>query len=165
MSIIYQPKNYTKKMAGKKKVKSLIKKDLTVRKAALSSIESVSVLDKKTLEDVALKVLESYRDRVETLRSQGYTKAQAIEMIQRDPKLLQQRVANATSFEITNQILEKYDGEKFRWLPSTANVPDEEHRKNYGKIFRIGIDEIPGERYGCQCGMEILVDAKRLKLE
>jgi hypothetical protein len=152
-------------MASKKRVKELVKKDLGLKKAALNSIEGVNVLDKKTLQDVALKVLEGYRERVEVLREQGYTKAEAVASFQKDPKLLVQRVQNATSYEISQRIKETYEGEFFIWLPSTAVVPDEEHAKKYGKRFRIGVGEMPGDRYGCQCGMEILVDAKRLKLE
>ena len=52
--------------------------------------------------------------------------------------------------------------EFYRWLPSDAKNPDPEHQLLYGKIFRVGEGDkegnMPGERYGCRCGIEWLTD-------
>lgn len=143
-----------------------MKKDLDVRQAALNAIDQagLSSLSKKELEKVALKVLKEYRERVERMRGEGYTKAEAIAELSKDPKLLIQRVQGATVEKITEQIQEKYYGEWYIWLESTAVNPDPEHKKKYGKRYRIGKGEMPGQRFGCQCGMEILVKETRLKL-
>ena len=45
------------------------------------------------------------------------------------------------------------------WLPSKSTNPDRNHTVNYGKTFDItkGINgELPGERYGCKCGLRII---------
>lgn len=165
MAIKYQPKNVLRKMASKKSVKNLVKKDLDVRKAALNAIDETGILSKKELEKVALRVLKDYRKRVERMQEAGYTKAEAIAELASDPKLLIQRVQNATVHKITQELQKKYRGEYYIWLPSTAAVPDPDHMKKYGKRYQIGRGEMPGDRFGCQCGMEILVPEKRLKLD
>lgn len=46
-----------------------------------------------------------------------------------------------------------------RWIPSSSSNPDPNHEKNYGETFYLdkGVDgELPGERFGCQCGMEFV---------
>ncbi len=74
------------------------------------------------------------------------------------------RVKSAILNQVSKDIKEKYRGEAYIWLPSTATVPDEKHALNYGGIFQIGKGEMPGERWGCQCGMQILVNDSKLEL-
>ena len=49
-------------------------------------------------------------------------------------------------------------------MPSDAKNPDPEHQLLYGKIFRVGEGDkdgnMPGERYGCRCGIEWLSESK-----
>lgn len=146
-------------------MEKLLTKKLSVNKAALNSVEESGVLGKKELEKVALTVIKDYKKRANTLRKQGATKAEAIREISEDPRLLVQRIQNATVAEITTRVKAKYRGEYYRWLKSTAVNPDPKHRKKWGKIFRLGKGEAPGDRYGCQCGMEILVSETKLDLE
>ena len=78
MTIRYQPKNVLKRMAAKKNVKNLLNKDLSVKKAALKSIATSGIVGQEKLEEVALRVAKSYRERVDKLRAeQGYTKVEA----------------------------------------------------------------------------------------
>jgi hypothetical protein len=60
--------------------------------------------------------------------------------------------------EIAKDIKRNYKGEYYIWLPSDAENPDPFHQLNYGKKFKIGRGEMPGDRYGCRCGMEVLVE-------
>ena len=49
----------------------------------------------------------------------------------------------------------------FRWLPSGANQPDDRHMQFYGKTYAVANPpdgELPGQRPGCQCGLELLQD-------
>jgi hypothetical protein len=90
-----------------------------------------------------------------------------IENIQKGT-LLKQQLEMAIRYEEIQNIKEeakeeiKKTGEKklYRWLPSSAMNPDPEHEKLYGKIFEIGTGDsqgnMPGERYGCQCDLEII---------
>ena len=61
------------------------------------------------------------------------------------------------------QALKKeHKGKRYRWLPSGALNPDPEHQLLYGQIFNVGEGDkdgnMPGERYGCQCGIEWIDD-------
>ena len=67
-------------------------------------------------------------------------------------------------YQVSQEIKDKYKGDKYEWLPSDAEDPDPEHQLNYGKIFTIGEGEMPNERYGCRCGMRILTEDESLKL-
>ena len=71
---------------------------------------------------------------------------------------------NETVFQIGQEIKAEYEGEFYEWLPSDAEEPDPLHQLNYGQVFRIGDGEQPGDRYGCRCGMNILVPEKKLEL-
>lgn len=166
MTIRYQPKNVLKRMAAKKNVKNLLNKDLSVKKAALKSIATSGIVGQEKLEEVALRVAKSYRERVDKMRAeQGYTKVEATQELLKDPKLLIQQVQNETVAEITKAVQKQYHGAWYTWLPSTAKVPDLKHMKKYGKKYRIGKGEKPGDRHGCQCGMEIHVKESRLVLK
>lgn len=164
MAIFYQPAEILKKIAPKKRIEKLVTQKLSLNRIALQSVYEMGVLKKGTLEKVALKVIKNYRKRYGDERKQGASKVQAREEALNNKKQIVQRVRNATVREISKEIGEQYDGERYRWLPSSANEADPLHQLNYGKIFTIGIGEMPGEREGCQCGMEILVDETELEL-
>jgi hypothetical protein len=166
MVIRYEPKKILKRMANKKKVEELVTENLTLNRAVLNAVESSGVLGKKELQYVALGVIKGYREKAERLTEEdGISKAEAVEEVLENKKRLVQNVQNATLQKITQKVKEKYRGEFYEWLPSTAKVPDEKHKKKYGKRFQLGRGEAPGERIGCMCGMKILVDASRLVLD
>lgn len=165
MTIRYEPKKILKRMAKKSRVEELVTEKLTLNRAVLNAIEASGVLGKKQLEFIALRVIKDYREKASELQLEGLTKAEAREEVLENKKRLVQSVRNATIREVTKQIKEQYWGEYYTWLPSTAANPDEKHRKKYGKRYQIGKGEAPGDRYGCQCGMEIHVKESRLVLE
>lgn len=165
MSFRYQPKNVLKRVSAKKNVQKLITKKLTPNKIVLNALDRSGVVGGKRIEKTALKVLKNYKKRIQALRNEGYTKAEAIAEITKEPKLLVQRIQNETAIELSKQIQEQYHGEFYVWLPSTAANPDEDHMLNYGKTFQFGKGEAPGDRYGCRCGMEVLTSDKKLILE
>lgn len=153
-------------MASEKNVEMLVTDRLTVNRAVLNSLNAAGVLSKKQLEYVGLTVIKQYRERAETLSDEeGLTKAESREEVLENKKLLVNRVQMATLQEITKTVKENYHGEYYIWLPSTAKNPDPNHMKKYGKRYLLGRGEAPGDRYGCQCGMEILVKEKKLKLK
>lgn len=165
MAIRYEPKKLLKKMASKKNIESLVTPNLTINRAVLNSLEQAGTLSKKELQYVGLSVLKSYREKAEGFRDEGLTKTEARDEVLENKKQLVQRVQNATVYQITKKIKEKYKGEKYTWLESSAAVPDKKHKRKYGKEYKLGRGEAPGDRFGCRCGMEILVDAKRLRLD
>lgn len=165
MSIRYLPGELLKKMMPDKVVARLVTKDLTLNRAAVTSLSRSGVLGKKKLTDVAIKVIRGYRERYGDERKAGTPKAQALDEVLNDKKQMVQRVKNSAVKEITKEIKSQYRGEYYTWLPSEANIPDPLHQLNYGLTFQIGVGEMPGDREGCMCGMEILVDDEELDLE
>lgn len=158
MSIKYLPDKVLEKVAPKSKLKKMLtKKDLSFKKTALSFIEGSDVISKKEITRTALKVVRSYKKR-----SKG-DKDERLDLYD-DPALLVNRVQNEVVLQITEGIRKKYAGEFYVWLPSDADEPDPEHQLNYGKTFIVGDGEMPGDRYGCRCGMGILTEDTNLDL-
>lgn len=155
--IVYDPSKMLKKIAPVSKIKRLLKGNLSLKKAALNFVDAVDFIDKKSVSSVALKVVKNYKARVE---ADDATKSELLA----DPKLLIQRVQNEVITQISAEIKTNYEGEQYEWLPSSADEPDPEHQLNYGKIFTVGDGEFPGDRYGCQCGANILVKESDLDL-
>ncbi len=167
MAIIFQPTDLLKKIAPAVKASRLVTQELTVNRVALRSLARSGILSSKTLTEVALKVVKQYRSREKRELADGATKSEATELALSGKKLMVQRVQNAAVYEIQQEMQSQYRGELARWLPSSANIPDPLHQLNYGQVYVIGegIDgEEPGDRFGCQCGVEILVDEDTLDL-
>lgn len=163
MSILVDPTAILEKALPKKRLEKILnKRTLTLKESALK-ISAGLPIDKGAVVETALNVVASYRQRLKELDpTDARLEKQAIT---KDPKLLVNRVQNAVVFQISEKIKENYAGQRYRWLPSDANEQDPEHALNYGKIFVVGEGEMPGERYGCRCGMEILTDENELDLE
>lgn len=158
MSIIYDPNKLLKKIAPERKVKRLLGKNVSLKKTALTFVDDIEFLNKKRVTEVALKTVKAYKKRIRADRDQ---RSEILD----DPKQLIQRVQNEVVLQIGSEIKSQYEGEFYIWLPSDAEEPDPEHQLNYGKKFEIGVGEMPGERYGCRCGMEILVQQTELELD
>lgn len=146
-----------KKIAPARKIERLLSSRVSLKRTALSFISDIEFIDRTRVTEVALKTIAGYKERI---KADGDQKGEILD----DPKQLIQRVQNEVVFQISEQIQYKYRGESYRWLPSSAEEPDPEHQLNYGKTFVIGEGEMPGQRPGCQCGMEILVEGKELDL-
>jgi len=168
MSIIYDPSKLLKKIAPPAKVEKLVKGNLTMKKAALSFVDGIEFLDKKKISTVALKTIRGYQEREAKAQIAGGFEKSAGEAVKDeildDPKQLIQRVQNEIVFQIKEEIKASYAGEQYEWLPSDAEEPDPEHQLNYGKVFTVGEGEMPGDRFGCRCGMNILVKGNKLEL-
>lgn len=162
--ITYDPNAMLKKIAPEKKIKKLLTRGLNLKRAALSFVDDIDFLDKEGILRVALKTVKSYRKRLAEADSDQTNKSDLKDKLKKDPALLAQRVKNEIVTQISSEIRTKYRGARYEWLPSEADEPDPEHQLNYGKIFVVGQGEMPGERYGCQCGMNILVDDDELDL-
>lgn len=157
MSITYLPEQLLKKIAPVKKLERLVSSRASLNQTALSFVDDIDFLDKAAVKDVALKTIRGYKKRI---KEDPDIKSDLLA----DPAQLIQRVQNEVVLQVSEQIKEDYAGEFYVWLPSDADEPDPEHQLNYGKKFQIGVGEMPGERYGCKCGMEILVKETKLNL-
>lgn len=158
MPVTVLPRKIAKKLAPKKTIEKLVRNDLTINRAAATMLAKSGVLGKKKVEEVAIKVIRQYK---EIHKAEGGTKASAMN----DKVLMVERVQNVATREITKEVKKVYRGERYEWLPSLAETPDPLHQLNYGKRFWLGKGEAPGDRWGCQCGMRILVDEDELLLD
>lgn len=158
MSIKVDPSAILRKISPKKKIDRLIsKRKVSLKRTALSFVDDLDFLSKKSVTEVALKTIREYKKRI---KKDPSIKDELVD----DPKQLIQRVQNEVVFQVSQEIRRKYRGAKYTWLPSDADEPDPRHQLNYGKVFTIGRGEMPGERYGCRCGMLIHVEESELKL-
>ena len=157
MSIKYEPSKLLNKIAPDRKIKKLLKANVSLKRTSLSFVNDVDFLDKKGIERVALKTIKGYKARI---KADSSIKSDLL----KDPAQLIQCVQNEVITQIAGEIKEKFHGEQYRWLPSDAEEPDPEHQLNYGKVFQVGDGEMPGDRYGCRCGMEILTEGSSLDL-
>lgn len=169
MAIVYDPKKLLAKIAPKRKIERLVTDRVGLKRTALSFVNDIEFLDKKRVAEVALKTINGYKERIaNAIIGADLDKAAGREEksdILDDPKQLVQRVENEVVIQVTEKIKENYGGEKYEWLPSDAEEPDPEHQLLYGTIRVVGDGEMPGERYGCRCGMRILVNETQLELE
>lgn len=157
MSIKYEPSKLLSKIAPAKKISRALKSNLSLKRTALQVSSEFDFLDQKAINRVALKTVKGYKSRAED-------DPEIASEILDDPAQLVQRVQNEVVLQISSEIKNSYGGEFYVWLPSDAAEPDPEHQLNYGKTFQVGDGEQPGDRYGCRCGMEILVDGSSLDL-
>lgn len=164
MAITYLPSKLIKRMTPDKLVKKLITNKLTINKATLTMLERSSILSKGMTRDVALKVISGYKKRFREERKAGLSVKDALAETLQGKRNLIKRVQDLVILQISESIREAYHGEFYEWLPSDAETPDPLHQLNYGKRFRVGRGEMPGDRIGCRCGMRILTDDEELEL-
>lgn len=122
------------------------------------------LLGKKKVEEVALKVIKEYKRAFKDEKESGASKSEALDEALNDKKLMVQRVQDTATREVSKEIKKVYRGERYIWLPSSSENPDPLHQLNYGKKFWVGKGEMPGDRWGCQCAMRILVDEDEIFL-
>jgi hypothetical protein len=164
MAIVFLPTQVLKKVAPTKTIEKLVTQKLTLNRTTVTMLAKSEVLSKKKLETIALKVIKSYKSTYGEFRDSGASVAEATAETLNGKRLMIQRVQNAVVHEIAEDLKETYHGEFYEWLPSDADEPDPLHQLNYGLKFQLGVGEAPGDRFGCKCGMRILVNESELSL-
>lgn len=164
MPILFFPTSVIEKVATEKLIGRLVTQDLTLNRAVVRLLSETGILSKKQVEEIAIKVIGQYKEKYRKEIALGETKSLALKEAVNAKKLLIQRVQNAVTYEVSQKVRDTYRGKRYRWLPSDANEPDPLHQLKYGKVYTIGRGEMPGDRYGCQCGMEILTEEDQLLL-
>ena len=162
--VVFYPDQFKRKVLPKGFFKGqLLNKNLTLKKKAMQGLILANV-GAAELQKTVLKVSELYISKVDDLVDAGLPKAKARFIATNNQKLLQQRIENLVVFSEVIKIKEENAGKYYKWLPSGADEPDPQHQLLYGKTFLVGEGDeegnMPGERYGCQCGMEILTNKK-----
>lgn len=164
MTVEFNPAKILKKAKPKGGFAKLVTGDLKVNKAILTGITKSGIISKESVTDVALGAISSYKKTAKRLTEEGLSKTEAKEEAYNYGAQVENRIENAIIFTMSKKIEEAYRGLYFEWLPSDSNNPDPEHQLKYGKKYKIGRDEIPGERPGCRCGMRILTPDEVLDL-
>lgn len=164
MAIRYLPNEFLKKVAPKSKIEKLVSGKLTLNRTVLSMLSDADFLSKGTLEKVALKTIKEYKAMYQENKDEGIPADEAKDDAINNNKLLVNRVQNSVVNQIAVEIKDQYLGEFYKWLPSDASEPDPLHQLKYGKKFQIGKGEMPGDRYGCRCGLLIIVPETKLDL-
>ena len=143
----------------------LKKKNLTLKQNAMQALILATSFSKREINSTVAKVAEIYQRKIDDLSDEGIPKAKASVIAKSGEKLLKQRIAGLVIFDAVQNIKAENEGEKYRWLPSSSDTPDPEHQLLYGKIFDVGEGDsegnMPMERYGCNCGIEILNATKK----
>jgi hypothetical protein len=144
---------------------NLLTKDLTLKKRAMQALILATTLSKRDINKSVNKVVKIYENKIDNLRDDGLPKVKASVLAVAGESLLRQRIAGIVVFDEVQQIKEENEGEKYRWLPSSSENPDPQHQLLYGKIFNVGEGDedgnMPMERWGCNCGIEILSNKKK----
>lgn len=136
----------------------LLADDLTIKKRYLKALVQATSATGKEITAQAYEAVEFYTKKEEALKAAGERafKAEALN----GQALLTQRLKNFLVYSEVQEQKKRHKGRMYRWLPSSAAEPDPEHQLLYGKIFREGTGDkdgyMPGERWGCQCGIEWL---------
>lgn len=138
----FYPDEYLKKvMPGGIEKNGLLYDNLSIKQRYAKALYKAAGREGKALKQTISETVAYYAKREEGAADQA---------------LLTQRIEN---FLVWNKVQEEkaaHKGQWYRWLPSDAKNPDPDHQLLYGEIRREGDGEMPGERYGCRCGIEWL---------
>lgn len=131
---------------------------MDLKKEEMQAVLKATTLSKRQVNATVYKVVDFYDKKMKTLKEEK-VKAFKKEAVN-DEKLLKDRLSGLVVWNEVQNLKEEHKEEYYRWLPSAAIEPDPEHQLLYGKVFKVGEGDkdgnMPGERWGCQCGMEIL---------
>lgn len=140
----------------------LLNGNLDIKKSYLKALVRATGQSGRKITAEVYKTVDFYAQKEVALKAAGERAYKQAAL--NGQALLTQRLKNFLVYtEVQNQ-KKAHKGRMYRWLPSGAAEPDPEHQLLYGKIFREGEGDkdgnMPGERWGCQCGIEWLEDAE-----
>lgn len=136
----------------------LLSDNLEIKKRYLQALVRATSLSGREITAEVYKTVDFYEQKEAALKAAG-VKAFKQEALN-GQELLKARLKNFLVYSEIQRQRKEHKGRMYRWLPSNANEPDPEHQLLYGHIFREGEGDkdgnMPGERWGCQCGIEWL---------
>lgn len=168
MGKIFKPEEFIKLVFTSNFFKGkLLTSDMEFKKLELQSILKATGLSKREVDLTIYKVIDIYNKKIKDLKKEGVKAFKSIAI--NGEALLKNRLEGLVLWNEVQQIKKENEGLFYRWLPSSSRIPDPEHQLLYGKIFPVGKGDkngnMPSERFGCKCGMEILTEkeAKEMK--
>lgn len=140
--------------------RTLLTRDGDPKKTIQKAIVTATVLSGRELNTTYREVINQYEAKIEKLKAEG-VRAYKSEALNGE-SLLRHRIQGLIIYNEVQEQKKQNKGKRYRWLPSSAVEPDPEHQLLYGQVFNDGEGDsdgnMPGERYGCQCGIEWLDD-------
>lgn len=163
----FDPQTWLKRVFPKGIEKSgLLNDKLEIKKTYLKALVRATSVSQRQLTREIYKTVDFYLEKEERLKAQG-VKAFKQEALN-GQALLTERIKNFLVYSEVQAQKKAHKGRKYRWLPSSAKEPDPEHQLLYGQVLEEGKGDkegyMPGERWGCQCGIEWLDEAEDLIL-
>ena len=155
----FDPQMWLKRVFPKGIEKSgLLNDKLEIKKTYIKALVRATAVSQRKLTQEIYKTVDFYLEKEARLKSQGVKsfKQEALN----GQALLTERIKNFLVYCEVQEQKKAHKGRMYRWLPSSAKEPDPEHQLLYGKVFDEGEGDkeghMPGERWGCQCGIEWL---------
>ena len=162
----FDPQTWLKRVFPKGIEKSgLLNDNLEIKKTYLKALVRATAVSQRKLTQEIYKTVDFYLEKEERLKAQGVRafKQEALN----GQALLTERIKNFLVYSEVQAQKKAHKGRMSRWLPSSAEEPDPQHQLLYGQVFREGKGDkeghMPGERWGCQCGIEWLDDEEAFK--
>lgn len=162
----FDPQTWLKRVFPKGIEKSgLLNDNLEIKKTYLKALVRATAVSQRKLTQEIYKTVDFYLEKEERLKAQGVRafKQEALN----GQALLTERIKNFLVYSEVQAQKKAHKGRMYRWLPSSAEEPDPQHQLLYGQVFREGKGDkeghMPGERWGCQCGIEWLDDEEAFK--
>lgn len=157
--ITFYPDEFLKKTLGPGFFrKKLLNNDIELKRTTVRGLLRARAIAGDDLDKSIDGVVAFYQNKADELKELGVKafKADALN----GEGLLKNRIENIVVQAEVQNIKKENMGKQYEWLPSDAAEPDPEHQLLYGQIFDVGEGDdegnMPGERYGCQCGFRIL---------
>lgn len=136
----------------------MLTRDIDPKQVIIKTLVAATAVTKRELDGTYRRAIEFYDEKKDRLKDEG-VKAFKKEALDKE-KLLKARLKQLVIWNEVQVLKKEHKGQRYRWLPSGAKEPRPEHQLLYGKVFNVGEGDsngfMPGEDWGCQCGIEWL---------
>lgn len=140
--------------------RGLLTRDVNPKQTIIKAVVTSTAVTKRELDGTYRRAIEFYDNKIEKLKDEGVRKYKSEAL--HGERLLRARIHQLIIYNEVQELKKEHKGKRYRWLPSGAHHPEPEHQLLYGKVFNVGEGDkdgnMPGERWGCQCGIEWLDD-------
>ena len=171
LSKAFYPKEFLKKVLPKGFWRKELLNKFEIKKEYLRALTTSKAINGRKIKASIYRTIAEYENKYKSLivaaggnltKSKAYNEAynEAV----KEEALVKQRIENAVVYDEVQELKKEHAGANYRWLPSDAQKARPQHQLLYGKIFKVGEGDsngnMPGEDYGCRCGLEFLDEEK-----
>jgi hypothetical protein len=161
LSKVFYPKEFLRKALPKGFwKKDLLNNKFGIKRECLRAITTAKAINGRKIKASIYRTITEYESKYKSLIDEGLSKSKAYNEAVNEEVLVKQRIENAVLYDEVQELKEEHAGGSYRWLPSSSGKARPQHQLLYGKIFKVGCGDsngnMPGEDYGCRCGLEFL---------